>query len=513
MGLFARRKIIGQGTDAPLSRGLIIGMLGLIAVLGYVVQAEVELPPWILGLVGAGGLLALLFIGLGRPDVPVYVLVAYVPFSKLLTGDFGGIMTALNLTNLLLAIVLITWFAAGTTRGSRFFEPHPLHVPVGLFAFWGVLSFLVIAFKFTWTGWYVSTYIDELKRWLDPLLIYFLFFHLVRDKQRWKNVVIILMIGVAIVALMAVHDYMGVRAGTSLNKARVSGIAGQPNILGAFFVYYMFLFAGFWLERIRRPRAWWFLVPFLLCFRGIMVTFSRGAYLAFAQGVLGLTFFKNKLFFFLAVGALAFVVLHPSILPPGIRYRLDSTFRPDTQLTDAYGTGGVASELDKSSAVRLVVWQGALQLIGQEPVLGVGFGRFQDRIREFTGDKYIDAHNAYLIMAAEMGLPALFFFLLIIGMLFRITSVVFRRHPDPFVRATALGFLGGLSGLLMANMFGSRINTTEVSGYFWILAALMARAHAWVREEQRAARATARTAAARRRRAPAAVSPAWRRAA
>jgi len=47
---------------------------------------------------------------------------------------------------------------------------------------------------------------------------------------------------------------------------------------------------------------------------------------------------------------------------------------------------------------------------------------------------------------------------------------------DRFFKAFALGMLGGMFGLLMANMFGSRLNTEEVSSYFWLLAGLLMRA-------------------------------------
>ena len=54
-----------------------------------------------------------------------------------------------------------------------------------------------------------------------------------------------------------------------------------------------------------------------------------------------------------------------------------------------------------------------------------------------------------------------------------------------------MGFLGGLSALLMANMFGSRLNSSEVAGFFWIMAALMARAYIWAKEGQGVAHAQA----------------------
>ena len=490
MGAFAvrRRHRAAAIEEAPLPRKLLMGLLFMALVMGYLVLSERELPRSFL-LVGAGvGFLILFMTGMQRTDIPLYVLVAYLPFSKMLAGDFGGVMTAFNLTNLLLVLVVMSWAANPGKEGRLKLEPHALHVPIFFMVGWAVVSFTYHEGRLGLD--YLIYTIGVFKRWLDPVLLYFLFFSLVKDRQRWKTVVVLIMVGVAVAALMAVVDYMGMRESTSLEKSRIGGIAGQPNILGAFFVYYMFLFAAFWLQRIRQPKAWGFLVPFLLCFRGIMVTFSRGAYLAFAQGAMGLAFFKNKLLFALAVLAIGFAALNPWMLPPGIRYRLESTFHNrSTSVTDVYAEmPQLQQELDRSAAVRLIVWRGGLDMIKDDPWFGGGLGLFPQQIRHYTYEyglsKYVDAHNTYLITAAEMGVPALVFLLLVFLAIFRVTAVVYRKHPDPFIQSTALGFLGGLSGLLMANMFGSRMNTTEVSGYFWILAALMARAHLWVREAQ-----------------------------
>ena len=496
MSLFMRRStsLTAAAEVAPVPRGLILAMLFVMGVLGFLAQTDRQIPSLIIALCSIAGVMGLFLTSLRRPELPIYVMVAYLPFSKVLIGDFGGIMAALNLTNLLIVVLFVSWWTSSHAERRPLFEPHMLHLPIVLLVGWVLISFVRTTFLYghMWVESYLSESLSDLKRWLDPIVIYFLFFHLVKDRQRWKTVVVLIMVGVTIAALMAIREYLTGNEGSSLESSRVGGIAGQPNILGAFFVYYMFLFAAFWLQRVNRPKAWGFLVPFLLCFRGIMVTFSRGAYVAFAQGVLGLTYFKNKFLFALAAGAIAFVVMNPSVLPGGMRYRLESTFRPQTQIVDPYGTTDLEKSLDESSAVRLMIWRGATQMIQKHPWFGIGLGRFPYEIREYLAqDRWIDAHNAYLITAAEFGVPALVLFVLILLVLFRITAVVYRRHPDPFIRATALGFLGGLSGLFMANMFGSRLNTTEVSGYFWILAALMARAHLWTREEMSAAQRAA----------------------
>jgi O-antigen ligase len=210
-----------------------------------------------------------------------------------------------------------------------------------------------------------------------------------------------------------------------------------------------------------------------------MVTFSRGAYLAFAQGVLGLAYYKKRVLALVATAGLVFVALNPWLLPAGIRYRLDTTFESKSSSIDDIENARV-EDLDASSAIRLLVWQGGLQMVRDSPVFGVGFGQFPYVITNYVSAQQLgdvrDAHNAYLITAAELGVPALLLLLVNFGLLFWLANRIYKRHPDPFVHATALGYLGGLSALLVANLFGSRLNTTEVAGYVWLLAGLMARA-------------------------------------
>lgn len=488
MALPIRRPKTASPATPPVSRKLIIGFIFIVLILGYLTQTEREFPTLIIAAISLLGLVGVFAMGMQRPEIPLYVMVAYLPFSKFLAGDFGGLAVGLNLTNMLVIVILMCFIANAATEGKLRWEGHGLHVPVICYAVWVLISIIVAC------GTYGPAYqyraIPEFKRWLDPIIIYFLFFNVVRNPARWKGVITIMLIGVTLVGISATWDYMQTSESTSLEKARVGGIADQPNVLGAFFVYYSWLFAAFWIERLKVPKAWGLLVPFLFCIRGLMVTFSRGAYLAFAQAGLGLAFFKNKFLFCLGVAAIAVAVLNPVLLPPGIRYRIESTFSHpgETQLADVYVSENPEQELDKSAGMRLIIWTGAMEMIGEHKWFGVGISRFQVMIPQYTHlEQFIDAHNAYILTAAEFGIPALVLFLLIVLCLFGVTAAV-RRHSDPFIRSTALGFLAGLTGLLMANMFGSRLNSIEVSGYFWILAALMARASLWTTAERRQAK-------------------------
>jgi O-antigen ligase len=104
----------------------------------------------------------------------------------------------------------------------------------------------------------------------------------------------------------------------------------------------------------------------------------------------------------------------------------------------------------------------------------------EEYFRMLTGP---DSHNTYVSIASEMGTPALALFLLILFIFTKNAWTVYRRSPDRLYHAIALGYLGGMVGLLVCNIFGSRFNTNEVSTHFWIMSAVIMRLREMVDQE------------------------------
>ena len=81
-----------------------------------------------------------------------------------------------------------------------------------------------------------------------------------------------------------------------------------------------------------------------------------------------------------------------------------------------------------SNRSRLQIWKAALGTIAERPVFGVGPGNFSVALGEDIGAsrKGASAHNLYLDIASEMGVPGLLLFLLLIGrILYRMLSSIF----------------------------------------------------------------------------------------
>jgi O-antigen ligase len=136
------------------------------------------------------------------------------------------------------------------------------------------------------------------------------------------------------------------------------------------------------------------------------------------------------------------------------------------------------ANLDRSNALRLVLWQGAVRMISDHPLVGVGVGRFQQLIQYYIelplkrGDPH-DAHNAFLLQAAEMGLPSALILLLLFVAWGRTAIRLRFRRRHPVDRRLGLAFLGSLVAVFLSCMFGSRFSDEALVAWFWILGGLV----------------------------------------
>lgn len=137
----------------------------------------------------------------------------------------------------------------------------------------------------------------------------------------------------------------------------------------------------------------------------IIFTFSRGGFLTLALVAPLLVWRSRHRALVMTVLAIGFAVLF---------YASSGSFKDDymeraTSITDY--------EADGSARGRLNAWEAAWGVIQDYPVLGVGPNNFQVVFRLYSPDpgRFRVAHNAYLQIASESGLPALLLFLAAIG--------------------------------------------------------------------------------------------------
>ena len=152
-----------------------------------------------------------------------------------------------------------------------------------------------------------------------------------------------------------------------------------------------------------------------------------------------------------------FATVWTTVVPNAVVMRVQMTKTEDGQV-------------DHSSELRLELWEDAMQLIRENPIVGTGVNTYayMHRVRS-----YADTHNYYIKVLVETGVVGLLLFLWLLSKTMRRGWVLFRRTSDPFVRGLGLGLMGWVVACAASNGFGDRWTYLQIQGFFWVLSGLV----------------------------------------
>jgi O-antigen ligase len=256
------------------------------------------------------------------------------------------------------------------------------------------------------------------------------------------------------------HFSYGLRYAGTLGYAGENGLAAFEAQLG--------LFCLGLLPFIRRKAMQAGLLIFAVtCVYCLMLSFSRGGYLGFLVGLLFLgVVYERKLLILL----LGLVLTWQALVPTAVTERIFMTYED--------------GQIDSSAGQRVTMWEDALGLIQQRPVIGSGFDTY-----EFMGrvDEFRDTHNLYLKLLVEMGVIGLVVFLMLMWKSLGIGYRLFRTADDSLFRGIGLGLAAVIVCTLVVNLFGDRWMYLQVTGYTWVILGLAARAQIITGEQHRLA--------------------------
>lgn len=403
---------------------------------------------------------------LGDVEHLLFIFLLYVPFQKVLAGDFGGLMKALNFTNIFIYLLVMGWLMT-RMHARPIPRRHAIILECAMALFMAIMTASVFAQAVRESGPIRYEILSDLWRWLTPFVVYYLVISICASTAMVKRILLAVVVTTAVLGLLGVKQFwmdMGGATRHDIEGIRIAVTSGPSN-LGALFAYYLPYIAALWLANIGRLSYWWLVFPLVWCMDALRTTFSRGAALGFLSAMALILWKRSKVAF--AVLAIAIVFLAQSsnlALSHGLFGRMTGTYsadRPGETIMD---------KLDKSSRTRLIIWGGAKEMIRDHPLFGVGYGRFQREIGNYRPEVAdMDPHNNFIKIAAEMGIPALAAFMLLLAVCFCKAYRLHSRESDPTLKALLLGYCGSVVGLLVANMFGSRLDSAEITTQFWAM--------------------------------------------
>ncbi len=435
---------------------------------------------FVTGLVGA---LGYALICLRYPVMLLAILILITPFQSKLPAslNLGG---GLNPFNLLLFTLIGLWFLDGVVHRSFRIRNHPFMWVIFLMS--AMVVFSLIRASVAVPEYTISDGVNSAKRWLLPM---FVFFPIAFSKLRRNDLEMLLWViavTVLLMALVSLNDYRSASLSSFSWEMRPGGPFGKgaANDLGAFFVYYPAVLLG-WAFLEKRPLARTFLLGTVgLSVLQVLLTYSRGAYLGFLVAVTVIALLrKRSLLILMFVLAVSYKVWVPS----GVEQRVEMTSQQlveDESKEIVIPPNSFERRFEKSTAERLIIWRGALEMIKEKPVFGFGFMTFQRYITHYAQlANPMDAHNMYFRVTVEMGLVGLAVFLLLWLVPLWSSWNVYRQERDPLFQGVALGMVAAIIAIAVVNLWGSRFFREELVGLYWVLVGILARIQDLYKEE------------------------------
>lgn len=307
--------------------------------------------------------------------------------------------------------------------------------------------------------------------------LYFLLINVIRTPEMLRYTTWVLVASGALVSLASVHqvltenydsNYLGFAQADSAVRTGVETLAGavlQPRMAGSIgetnrFAQTMLMLVPLGIFRVIDERslllrvlAGLMTVSITL---GVVLSFSRGGAVGLAALLLALFLLRTvKAHHVLAIVAVLAIIL---VAFPHYGNRLTSL-----AAAGGFGEPGTAAVVDNSLLSRATETLAAALVIVDHPVIGVGPDMFPIHYEEYANvvgilirnDAAREAHNLYLGIGAELGIPGLVVFLLIavvtVRALLRARRMSIDRRPD--LERLATPFLLALMTYYVTGMF------------------------------------------------------------
>jgi hypothetical protein len=353
-----------------------------------------------------------------------------------------------------------------------------------------------------------SAWVEDLTNYKNVVfypLLYFLVYHSVRDMKTLRLLVLMTLFIAFTSSVLGVRQAMEYGIGNFDQHKRVAAPFGwsvfDANRSAIFFCIHLQIVLA--MALFSKSRGWLRLacwVTFGLGVFAVFHTYSRQSYFILAVLLLLIAMRKN-----LVVAALACLALYnyEVWVPDTVMQRIEMTsaesnlaprpalgFDPNTSSSSLPGTLPAVKpaeerEYDESTESRFILWEGAWEIIQQNP-LGIGLARtIGDHVPPQLAGK--DAHNFYVLLTTEAGVLAPPFLVALLISLLWLGQRLAQLKGDDEARALGVGFVMATLAVVLGNIYGSRFLDGDVMGNYWIYAGLAARAWQIKRAEHSAA--------------------------
>ena len=303
------------------------------------------------------------------------------------------------------------------------------------------------------------------------------------------------------VSTLGIAEYYGLWVPESPFPGRIVSTFSNPNDLGIFLCAVLPLGITLLLSKLGTPHKICTEGATILIYTCFLMSGSRGAWWAgiFTGGFVLIGAWRFGLFKVFSENRVWILTTLPILTAITIIYSVPNPFRVPSAISipERFLSSReiVRPEVVGGTSVghRYLIWSSARSMMTENPILGVGPGFFSDAYPEFRDlmlrkterfdrldtdmktENVKHAHNDYLQMGAEIGLPGLLLFLSLLAHLFlkawhRVHGI--EEREDRLLR---LGFLSTISAILIYVTVSYPLHIPAVAVLFWTFLGLAIR--------------------------------------
>ncbi len=301
--------------------------------------------------------------------------------------------------------------------------------------FWPVILIMFGVIFSTLVSADLKTSAGILKSWfLAPAIFGLIVFDLAKKREIFKKYLWAIIFSGVVVAVIS---FIYLLSGQLTFDGRLKAFYLSPNHLAMYLAPALILALGFWFEIKKKWQKIFFVACFMLYAVCLYFTFSYAAWLAIFGALIFAVLMAwragriniKKLFIASCLLLAVFLIVFSSQLGGE---KMESLFNSDRS----------------SFQSRLMIWQSALKILSEHPILGIGPGLFQNYYLEYQ--KYFppylewaspQPHNLFLAFWLQAGILGLIGFGWLIFSLIRNNFQLWRKTKQPLVLALAAVFI------------------------------------------------------------------------
>lgn len=309
--------------------------------------------------------------------------------------------------------------------------------------------------------------VSETKRFISYVILFFIIKYDVDDLKIADNIIGVYILIATILSALGIYQFF---TGFALNKKfaqgysfgvkeRIASTLDNPNTFAAFIILAIFPILMYAIYTKNKVKKVIFSAIVVLLIINMFLTGSRNSYLAIAIGFIVLIIVYNKKLImpFIGVAVVSFII-------PAVRARI-------LQI-------GARSQ-DES---RIKIWEVALKMIKEHPLLGVGNGNYvslyDTYVKKYPKLSYpyyhnMPAHNSYLKVWSELGVLGIASFLgVLICALLKVRKFVIMSDKSKY-KYFFTGFYASMIAFYFMNLSDTLFFVPKTTAYFWIMLALV----------------------------------------